>query len=174
MAAMTPQTEQKNGLIYKYLQNDYEEKSIFTLICTLYNFNKLSVEISIFLKIKAKDDKQFVDTNVGSSTEEEEGEKKDLSSRKAPWTQGWSLEVQSSIQRESEPCTVTPLKSRKVELIIVFVSISVYRSRPAVYMGALEPGGEQSQEPIRQCHRLRPLQSAALLHRRYVWPLSSM
>lgn len=55
-----------------------------------------------------------------------------------------------------------------------FVSITVHRSGPAVYMGALEPGGKQSQEPLRQCHRLRPLESAAVLHRWYVWSFLSL
>lgn len=34
---------------------------------------------------------------------------------------------------------------------------SVYRSRAAVHLGTLQPGGEQAQKSLRQRHRLRPL-----------------
>lgn len=35
--------------------------------------------------------------------------------------------------------------------------LPVYRSRPAVHLGTLQPGGEQAQKSLRQRHRLRPL-----------------
>lgn len=34
---------------------------------------------------------------------------------------------------------------------------AVHRSRTAVHLGALQPGGQQTQEPLRQRHRLWPL-----------------